>query len=309
LANLIKIDSLKHTFIIAGNHDSVSGLTSSKEFLSFENIEVIGSSIDKEIFLIENLGVIVAIPFLRDSDIKKFVSGETFSERFQQIREGIKNHYQQSYEKAKKIGKDLPIVATGHLTVAGVKFNNKEIYIGNLENIESDIFPNFDYIALGHIHKYQKITDNIVYSGSPIPLTFQEAKDKKYILIKDVKNGDLKPIEVPIFRKLISISGDFETIKNELFNIPKGAFIELNVQNYFLESIDMEIKNLAKKLNINILLTKYKLKDEISLDREIIDNISLSEFTPEQVFFERIKNISEDRGELIDSYQEILTLL
>ena len=70
----------------------------------------------------------------------------------------------------------LPIVATGHLTTVGASASEsvREIYVGALEAFPTAAFPPADYIALGHIHRPQKVggLEHIRYCGSPLPLGF-----------------------------------------------------------------------------------------------------------------------------------------
>jgi exonuclease SbcD len=78
----------------------------------------------------------------------------------------------------------------GHLfaTGASVSDSERDIQIGNLAGLEASHFGDqFDYIALGHIHKPQRLKAEtpIFYCGSPIPLSFSERKNEKRILILD----------------------------------------------------------------------------------------------------------------------------
>ena len=59
----------------------------------------------------------------------------------------------------------------------------------------SALDPNFDYIALGHYHKFLRIRDNAYYSGSPERLSFREFRDKKGFL--EVELGRLPPKHIP----------------------------------------------------------------------------------------------------------------
>nr|WP_226858608.1 hypothetical protein [Diaphorobacter aerolatus] len=56
----------------------------------------------------------------------------------------------------------------------------REIYVGTLEAFPTAAFPPVDYLALGHIHKPQKVggQEHIRYSGSPITLSFDEWASK-----------------------------------------------------------------------------------------------------------------------------------
>jgi len=51
---------------------------------------------------------------------------------------------------------------------------------------------NFDYIALGHYHKYTQLADNAFYPGSTENFTFTDAGDKKGFIELELSNGKLK---------------------------------------------------------------------------------------------------------------------
>ncbi len=166
------------------------------------------------------------MPFLRERDISKFTEGESYTERSARINQNIKKHYELvanlAIEKQKQLGKKLPIIATGHLSVAGGKRNEddgvRETYIGNIEAIGSDIFPEvFDYVALGHYHIPSAIKEHIRYCGSPIPMGFGEATQTKcvYVLWFD-PNLQIETITIPSFQLLATIKGDKQEIREQL---------------------------------------------------------------------------------------------
>ncbi len=72
-------------------------------------------------------------------------------------------------------GSSMTPVATGHLStlMRYMSGATRDIYIGSLELFNREMFPPFDYIALGHYHE-RIVSDNLAYSGSPIPLSFDE---------------------------------------------------------------------------------------------------------------------------------------
>ena len=223
----------RHVVIVGGNHDSPSLLDAPKEILSALNVKVVGKAcdnLDDEVFVLTTANgklVVCAVPFLRERDIGKYTEGESYSDRSQRIAESIKKHYSLVAEiaqrKRSETGEDIPIVATGHLSVAGGKTTAddgvRETYIGSIECVGSDIFPpDFDYVALGHYHIPSRISDYIRYCGSPIPMGFGEAKQIKKLVIVDFKDDGkaISEISVPCFQKLESIVGDKETISERL---------------------------------------------------------------------------------------------
>lgn len=190
---------------LAGNHDSVAMLNESKQLLAALNTQVITTaSSDSEAQLVtvnnangDAIGVVCAIPFLRPRDLVTSQAGQSASDKQLQLQTAITEHYQQLYDAA--LAYNLPVIMTGHLTTVGSKTSDsvREIYIGTLEAFPAHAFPDADYIALGHIHRPQQVAGNntIRYSGSPIPLSFDEASHDKTVNLVSfsyVKQGSAK---------------------------------------------------------------------------------------------------------------------
>ncbi len=223
----------KQIIITGGNHDYISTLDAPKSILKALNISVIGgaeTNMNNEIIPLKDTnnnmcGYICAVPYLRDRDIRKSVAGESYDERLQATRQGILNHYQQVAELvAQQNSNNLPVIGMGHLYMAGASTSDSErdIQIGNEAAVQWNNFPDsFDYMALGHIHRAQKVAkqEHVRYCGSPIPLSFSEKKDEKVVIIADFdseKCTNIKTLPVPCFRKLISYSGTIQEVAEHL---------------------------------------------------------------------------------------------
>ena len=65
--------------------------------------------------------------------------------------------------------------------------------MGGLDNIDAAVFDAFDYVALGHIHRPQRVLrDTLRYAGSPLKYSFSEANHNKSVTIVDVlEKGDI----------------------------------------------------------------------------------------------------------------------
>ena len=291
------IDLKMNVFIIAGNHDSISTLEVSKDILKSLNIHIVttGENINDIIFEFEDI-VICAVPFLRERVIK--TTSLTLSKAEEELNEGIKNYYHEVYNRAKKFNKK--IIVTGHLSVSGALFSEseREVYIGKIKTIDKNIFKKFDYVALGHIHKPQKIADNIYYSGSPIPLSFSEKEDKRVLIIDE----EIKEKKIPTFRKLIELKGTFEEVKKEISKIEdKNPFVKIelneNVSSNQLDELRID--------NIDIVEIKQKYISSAILE----EDIDIEKLTPFNVFEERLKleDLSEEEKEkLTNIYEEII---
>ncbi|MGB1206152.1 MAG: exonuclease SbcCD subunit D C-terminal domain-containing protein [Chitinophagales bacterium] len=324
--------------ITGGNHDSVATLDAPKTLMRNFNIHVVGGAtknIEEQIIPIYNaekqiIAIVLAVPFLRECDMKNVGFGRSYDEREQKIKEGIKAHYHAFVEKVEVYKtQNLPIIATGHLYTAGDDVEKsdveRDIYIGNKARIGSDIFPKiFDYIALGHIHKSQIINkkEHIRYSGSPIPLSFSERNYTHKVLIADFEAGKLAKVmekNVPLSRKLMRFNGllkdvkqkitDFETNENELTT---WAEVYIKLEQYE-DNLDKQIAELAENKNIDILRIKsVHINKEKSLDEQLEAHINLDELTAEEVFIKKMESqaVAESDFEALRlTFKELLELM
>ena len=82
---------------------------------------------------------------------------------------------------------DMPALLAAHLfTIGGQSSSSERTFIGAAEYVNPDLFSCFDYVALGHLHRCQRITDRMYYSGSPLPYSFDESEDAKCVLSIDI---------------------------------------------------------------------------------------------------------------------------
>ncbi|MBL4764966.1 MAG: exonuclease subunit SbcD [Colwellia sp.] len=318
--------------ILAGNHDSVSMLAESKELLSALSTRVIANVSDLEnidnlaeqVFILKNSNeepqaVICAVPFIRPRDVIKSQQGQSASDKSNSLQQAIVDHYQALFEHAQQLVKDskleLPIIATGHLTALGVTSSDsvRDIYIGTLEALPSNAFPLADYIALGHIHRAQKVgkTDHIRYCGSPIALSFDEAKQSKRVLMVDFNGNKLSSVTdliVPCFQplamvktSLTQLSQDVEKLLAELAlshdssqgksqNNSQKLWLDIElVDSDRLSDLQPRIAALVADFPVEILLVRRAKQIRQQLMQAQQDNSTLSELTLDEVFASRLQ--------------------
>ncbi len=338
LSRLLKT-SLRHVVITGGNHDSPSMLDAPKELLQNMNIHIIAAATDTaedELLLLKDEHgntecIVAAVPFLRDRDVFKNLDAvELFSERSKRLKEGIRKHFDVMARLVERVEgyQHIPVIATGHLTVTGSQMSDKQdnIYIGNIENIDVDMFSSiFDYVALGHIHRAQALNKqgNIRYSGSIIPLSFSEIQDKKSLTVLEFEGKKMKKhklFEIPTYRKLLRIAGDkahiFEAIEKldqrlklqleESDKLKAWLEIELDSENVIV-NVDTEVRNFAQDKFVEIFGIKLRNKAatgqglDADYDMQLIEN--------EEVVFKKkclSKGYSEaDMEDLLITFREL----
>ena len=334
--------------VLGGNHDSVSVLNESKALLKYLNSHVIASTYgelsEQVITLNDRKGqpsaVLCAVPFIRPRDVLVSEAGQSGTDKRQALGDAIKQHYGALYNEAlslrasieEKQGEEgsknsaaIPIIATGHLTALGVSQSEsvRDIYIGTLEGFDAKGFPPADYIALGHIHRPQKVakTEHIRYSGSPIPLSFDELNTQKQVVLITFESESTTPtistLPVPRFQAMEVIKGDLKAIeaaisKSDAITLasqtddavsevdkplsatdnaisskdPVWLCIEVETEDY-LTDLQQRIQGLLEGKNAEILQLKRKRKRTINSLTEK-QNVQLSELSVNDVFEARL---------------------
>lgn len=229
----------RHVIIVAGNHDSASFLDAPKQLLKAFNIHIIGKMTqtlaDEVITLYDKSGqpelIVMAVPYLRDRDVRMVGSGERLDDKERKLAQGIQAHYQvitdialQQQAKLQAVHhRTIPIVATGHLFTVGGQTTEgdgvRDLYIGSLGSIGAEIFhPQIDYVALGHLHIPQAVGGQarVRYSGSPIAMGFGESGQQKQVhLVRFDARSDLlnQPIQSLTVRKQPLVSNGTSSAK------------------------------------------------------------------------------------------------
>jgi exonuclease SbcD len=216
--------------LIAGNHDSANQLEAPKRVLKALRTYVHGAVADDpadRLLLLPSADApkvaIAMVPFLREKDLRMGKTGDKEAVVRKEIVAGITRVYEETAKAAKSTKISCPVIATGHLTIAGSSSSESErdIHIGGLGAVDSTIFPEaFAYVALGHLHRPQS-TDKagrVRYSGSPIALSFSEVDDKKEVRLLDVnaKGITQSSVPIPVFRKLVQLKTSLATLDKDL---------------------------------------------------------------------------------------------
>lgn len=299
--------------VLGGNHDSVSTLNESKQLLACLNTHVIANTSDN---LSEQLielkdehqqvgALLCAVPFVRARDVVVSQSGASGTDKQKALGQAIESHYHQLFEFAveqrseKQI--DVPIITTGHLTALGVTASDsvRDIYIGTLDGFDAKGFPPADYIALGHIHRPQLVAkkEHIRYSGSPIPLSFDELKSQKQVVIVEFdtsRNALVSTVEVPMFQAMAMLKGnlvEIETQLDDLANTAENASmwisIEVKEQDY-LSDLQARVQSMVEGKPFEVLqLRRARGPKQAGLTQEKSE--TLAELTPFDVFGKRIE--------------------
>jgi exonuclease SbcD len=202
LARLKKNRPSLDILVIPGNHDSPVRLGFGRELFAGLGIHFAADTGDavKPVVIGERDCAFFLLPFAAQAEINEEAAAELEKARLTCVSPGTGTS-----------------VLAAHLFAAGGSGSDSErIILGSAGNIDINLFKGFDYIALGHLHRYQRAGKNGFYSGSPLAYSFAEAGAEKFFLSVELDGGKNKLEKIPVkpLRRLTRLSGPFERFFN-----------------------------------------------------------------------------------------------
>ena len=148
------------------------------------------------------------LPFVKPSNVRRFFEDEEINTYTDAVRVAV------SHMNVNKKARNVIIT---HQFVTGAQRSESEtIAVGGTDNVDSYVFDDFDYVALGHIHGPQNVGKNTVrYCGTPLKYSFSEISHKKSVTVVEMKEkGNVKVSTVELTPKLDmrEIKGTYEEL-------------------------------------------------------------------------------------------------
>ncbi|OUQ59598.1 exonuclease sbcCD subunit D [Tyzzerella sp. An114] len=199
-------------FVISGNHDSAERIAFGSNIMDKSGVymsPVYDGNI-KSVKLQDKYGNInvFMIPFIKPAHVRRYFENkniETYTDMMRAVIGTIDTYF-----------KERNIIITHQFVTGATRCESEEISVGGSDNIDADVFENFDYVALGHIHGPQYISrETIRYCGTPLKYSFSEIRHNKSVTVVDMnEKGNISIKKVPLTpkRDMREIRGNFEDI-------------------------------------------------------------------------------------------------
>lgn len=275
--------------IVAGNHDSGNFLDAPKKWLEEKKIYIYGRIAHKNVITIEKNSEkynFHSIPYFRSNEIYKIAkeysdfSDQKWEEDDEYALSILEKVFQQNITDGKNI-----LVAHHAFGPFSSSQSEQAISFSGSSSIPKTIYQKgFDYLALGHIHKFQKISTNPpgYYPGSPIPFRFSESNEK-FIIHGAFNSGELElnNIQIPLLKELHTLTTDEDTLNLDLTkckarlickDIPIFLMIKIHLSKP-LHQINKEIDEIFSDTKITVLSTQLFFKGEQEEDSEATKNL------------------------------------
>ena len=214
---LLDFSEVSPVVVVAGNHDNPARLDAVAPLLARAGVTVVGTPRPPEAGgLVEVAGARLALlPFVSQRGIVK--AEEIMGSDPDQHAGEYENRLRRVIEAlTAEMTPDTVNVLVSHLTVHGGQQGGGEHIFGYA--VPTSLFPgHLSYVALGHLHRQQKMPHSsaVWYSGSPMQLDFGEVADQKGALLVNAEAGKPASVsELPLRtgRRLVSLSGTLQQV-------------------------------------------------------------------------------------------------
>ena len=277
------VNNGKKVFAISGNHDSDQRISYFSSLIKNVGVYVSEKFEGKTqvINLNDEFGKlnIHLLPFVRPSNVKRYYPDESIESYQDAIKIIIDNSSIDFSERN--------IILSHQFITGSETCDSEELAIGGLDNIDASVFDGFDYVALGHIHKAQKLLrDTLRYSGSLMKYSFSEINHKKTVCIIDVKekgNINIKLVELKVLHDVREVKGTFTELMSKDYSedYVKVVLIDeivdpdarLSLSTVFPNMMSFSISN--SKTNEEIIINENNRVDNKSINDLFIDFYSM----------------------------------
>ena len=208
--------SLK-VFVISGNHDSAERIAFGGRLMNKSGIymsPVYNGNVEP-ITLNDDFGElnVYMLPFVKPTNVRRFYPESEIVSYTDAMKTAI---------DAMNVDNSKRNILITHQFVTGAeRTESEDVSVGGTDNVDAVVFADFDYVALGHIHRSQKCGgEHIRYCGTPLKYSFSEAKDEKTVTIVDIKQkGDIAYNFIPLVpkRDLVEIKGTYNELTLKSF--------------------------------------------------------------------------------------------
>lgn len=292
------------TFVIAGNHDSAERIAFASTLIDKSGIHfspVYDGKIRKFV-LSDEFGEV-------NFYMLPFVKPLTVAEVFPEEKEKIKSYTDAAELATQKmeIDKNARNVLIAHQFVTGaIRSDSEEKSLGGMDNVDAEVFDEFDYVALGHIHRPQKITEKIRYSGSILKYSFSEIKyDKSVTVVEINEKGKMQIRTVPLKpkRDVRELCGTYMELTNKKF------YDTLNRDDYFhiILTDEDDVLDAIDKLRMiypNVMALDYDNKRTRNAEK-VLSDVRVDDMLPLELFADFYKKqngqeISDEQRKYLD---------
>lgn len=204
-------------FVISGNHDSPERLSFGSRLIEKSGVHLspVYNGHVEPIKMEDEYGEvnIYMLPFVKPANVRRFFDDREIVSYTDAVNAAISEMSVNSNSRN--------VLITHQFVTGANRTESEEISVGGTDNVDVSVFDDFDYVALGHIHRPQNcLSERVRYCGTPLKYSFSEANDKKSVTVVELKEkGSLEVYTADLVPKheMREIKGKYEEITAKSF--------------------------------------------------------------------------------------------
>lgn len=204
-------------FVISGNHDSPERLSFASRLIEKSGVHIspVYNGHIEPFQMKDEYGEvnIYMLPFIKPANVRRFFDDREIASYTDAVNAVISEMNVDSESRN--------VLITHQFVTGANRTESEEISVGGADNVDVSVFDDFDYVALGHLHRPQNcLSDRVRYCGTPLKYSFSEANDKKSVTIVELKGkGSLEVRTADLVPKheMREIKGKYEELTAKSF--------------------------------------------------------------------------------------------
>lgn len=278
-------------YVIAGNHDGAERLSSCNKLLSKSGLHILGA-LEKEPAMVNADDTdIYLLPWISTEKVRAIFPEESKNvETMEDAYRLVLDKYRESFDKNHK----HILLSHAFITNADTSTSDRAAEIGHATMVSASVFEGFDYVALGHLHGPQQITNRIRYSGTPMIYSFgKEEKQEKSVTVIDTDTMEQTIIPLRMLHKRTTLSGTYdELMKADYDEDILNGYVRLEVTDSF---VGLQAMADFRQKYVNLLEVSSK-----SLEREdakitmTVEELEERQNNPKEIFKRYCEDILEE---------------
>ena len=295
------MERVKSVYIINGNHDSAERVSFGARQMEKGGVfiaPVFNGEVKKYTVNDEYGNInIYLLPYIKPVNVRTFFEEGAVTDTYSAVKAVIDKT---SIDKAER-----NIIVSHQFITGAERSESEEVYVGGSDNVEAEVFADFDYVALGHLHRPQHIGRREVrYCGTPLKYSFSEADHNKSVTVVDLNekgNVEIRTIPLVPLRDMRRIKGTYEYLTE------KKNYEGTNVEDYLHITLldEEEVYDAIGRLRSiypNIMRIDYENR-RTSADNEI-GTVDVGSGKSAIELFEELFRIQNNKG-FTDSQREL----
>lgn len=214
-------------FVISGNHDSPERIAFGGKIMDAQGVYMspVYQKDIEPIVMADTYGdiYIYMLPFIKPAHVR----AQFPEEKIETYNDALKVAV--DHLKADKTVRN--ILLTHQFVTGSERTDSEELSVGGSDHVSAQVFDDFDYVALGHLHKPQFMgRESLRYCGTPLKYSFSEASHQKSVTVVDVKekgNMEIRTVPLVPLRDMVELKGTYMALTSKAF------YEGLNREDYY----------------------------------------------------------------------------